>query len=136
MTLLQSRDAVGLRPAHVRVLSALLLLLYGLGMVVQPAADGPEPGPTAWSDGLSWLVQAGLLVMLAGVLIGQPWAVWAGLATGVLLLAQVVSCPLRGHHEFAPWWFAHLALAFLGTALPAGLLWRAQAGSQAGVKDG
>lgn len=134
MTLLQSRDAVrlSLRPAHVRVLSALLLVLYGFGMAVQPAADGPDTGPTTWSDVLFWLVQAGLLVMLAGVVIGRSWAVWAGLVTGVLLLAQVVSCPLRGHHEFAPWWFAQLALAFLGTVLPAGLLWRSQAGVKAG----
>lgn len=132
MTLLQSRDEVRLRPAHVRVLSALLLALYGLGMAVQPAADGPDTGPTTWSDGLSWLVQAGLLVLLAGVVTGRSWALWAGLVTGVLLLAQVVSCPLRGHHEFAPWWFAQLALAFLGTALPAGLLWRFQAGVKAG----
>lgn len=134
MTLLQSRDAVrlSLRPAHVRVLSALLLLLYGLGMAVQPAADGPDTRPTTWSDVLFWLVQAGLLVMLAGVVIGRSRAVWAGLVTGVLLLAQVVSCPLRGHHEFAPWWFAQLALAFLGTVLPAGLLWRSQAGAKAG----
>lgn len=134
MTLLQSRDAVrpSLRPAHVRVLSALLLLLYGSGMAVQPAADGPDTGPTTWSDGLFWLVQVGLLVVLAGVVTGRSWAVPAGLVTGVLLLAQVVACPLRGHHEFAPWWFAQLALAVLGTALPAGLLWRSQAGVKAG----
>ncbi|HEY6745559.1 MAG TPA: hypothetical protein VI357_07540 [Mycobacteriales bacterium] len=132
MTLLQSRDAVRLRPAHVRVICALLLVLYGFGMAVQPAADGPDPAATTWSDGLFWLVQAGLLAMLAGVLTGRSWAVRAGLVTGVLLLAQVVSCPLRGHHEFAPWWFAQLALAILGTALPAALLWRSQTGVKAG----
>lgn len=132
MTLLQVRDEVRLRPAHVRVLSALLLLLYGLGMAVQPAPDGPDTGPTTWSDGLFWLVQAGLLVVLAGVLTGRPWALWAGLVTGILLLTQVVACPLRGHHEFAPWWFAQLALAFLGTVLPAGLLRRSQTGAKAG----
>ncbi len=135
MTLLEEpREAVrsSLRPAHVRVLSALLLALYLLGMAVQPPANGPDTGPTTWSDGLFWLVEAGLLVVLAGVIIGRSWAVWAGLATGVLLLAQVVACPLRGHHEIAPWWFAQLALAFLGTALPAGLLRRSQAGVKAG----
>jgi uncharacterized membrane protein AbrB (regulator of aidB expression) len=135
MTLLPgSRDAV--RPAQVRVVCALLLLFYLLGMAVQPAADGPDTAPTTWSDELFWLVQAGLLVVLAGVLTGRSWAAWAGLVTGVLLLAQVVSCPLRGHHEFAPWWFAQLALSFLGTVLPAALVWRAHAGSGSEAESG
>jgi hypothetical protein len=132
VTVLTEGTRVALRPAHVRVLSALLLLLYLLGVAVQPAADGPHPGPTTWFDVLYWAVQAGLLVLLAGVLTGRSWAVWAGLVTGVVLLAQVLACPLRGHHEFAPWWFAQLTLAFLATVLPAEMLRRTQAGASGG----
>jgi hypothetical protein len=136
MTLLQE-SPVSARPAlpgwPVRVVGVLILVLYQLGVVVQPPPDGPDPGPTGWSDILFWLVQTGLLVVLAGVLTGRSWTLWAGLAAGILLLGQSISCPLRGHHEFAPWWFAQLAIGILTIALPAGLLLqRAQASANAG----
>ena len=78
------------------------------------------------------VISVGLIAMLAGVLTGRRWSVWAGLATGISLLTLSVSCPLDGHHEVAAWWFVQMAVGVAMTALPAWALRRTQAGSSAG----
>jgi hypothetical protein len=121
-----------LTPAGVRILGAVLLALYALGVAVQPPADGPQPVVPGWVNVLYTVISVGLIAVLAGVLTGRRWSVWAGLATGISLLTLSVSCPLDGHHEIAAWWFVQMAVGVVMTVLPALALRRPQATSSAG----
>jgi hypothetical protein len=93
---------------------------------VQPPADGPQPVAPWWATALNVVIQLGLVAVLAGVLTGRRWAVRAGLATGVSLLALSISCPIDGHHVIAAWWFVQMAMGIAMTALPAAVLRRTQ----------
>jgi hypothetical protein len=123
-----------LTPAGVRILGAVLIGLFTVGVAVQPAPDGPQPVAPVWANVLNGIIQFGLLAILAGILTGRRWTVWAGLATGSSLLALSISCPIDGHHVIAAWWFVQMAVGIVMTALPAAVLrrTRAQAGSNAG----
>jgi hypothetical protein len=121
-----------LTPAGVRILGGVLLALYALAVAVQPPPDGPQPVVPGWVDVLYTVISVGLIAVLAGVLTGRRWSLWAGLATGISLLTLSVSCPIDGHHEIAAWWFVQMAVGVAMTALPAWALRRTQAGSSAG----
>jgi hypothetical protein len=116
----------------VRVFGAVMIALYAIGVAVQPAPDGPQPIAPWWADMLNTVVFFGLLAVLAGTIAGRRWSLWTGLATGASLLALSTSCPLDGHHEFAPWWFVQMTVGVAMTVLPAVLLRRTQAASKAG----
>jgi hypothetical protein len=123
-----------LTPAGVRILGAVLIGLFAIGVAVQPAPDGPQPVAPVWANVLNGIIEVGLLAILAGILTGRRWSVWAGLATGASLLVLSISCPIDGHHVIAAWWFVQMAVGIVMTALPAAVLrrTRAQAASNAG----
>jgi hypothetical protein len=121
-----------LSPAGVRAVCVGLILLFAVGVAVQPPADGPQPVAPWWANALNVVIQLGLIAVLAGVLTGRRWTVWAGLATGASLLALSITCPIDGHHVIAAWWFVQMAMGIAMTALPAALLRRTQAASKAG----
>jgi hypothetical protein len=116
-----------LTPAGARILGAVLIGLFTIGVAVQPAPDGPQPVAPVWANVLNGIIQVGLLAILAGILTGRRWSVWAGLATGASLLALSISCPIDGHHVIAAWWFVQMAAGVAMTALPAGVLRRTRA---------
>jgi hypothetical protein len=115
-----------------RIFGALMIGLFVVGVAVQPAPDGPQPVAPMWANVLNGVIQVGLLAILAGALMGRRWTVWAGLATGASLLALSISCPIDGHHEIAAWWFVQMAVGIAMTLLPAAVLRRTQARSNAG----
>jgi hypothetical protein len=121
-----------LTPAGVRILGAVLIGLFAVGVAVQPPADGANPVEPWWADVLNVVIQVGLIAVLAGVLTGRRWSVKAGLVTGASLLALSITCPLEGHHVLAAWWFVQMAVGIVMTALPAVVLRRTQAAASAG----
>jgi len=110
----------------VRVLTAVMIGLFTLGVAVQPAPDGPEPSAPLYADLLNGVVSVGLLVLLAGGLLARRWSLTAGLVTGAGLLTLSALCPASGHHEVAAWWFVQMGVGVAMTALPAGVLARTQ----------
>jgi len=113
-----------LTPAAVRLVGVALIVLFAVGVSVQPPADGANPVEPWWADVLNVIIQFGLLAVLAGVLTGRRWTVKAGLVTGASLLTLSVTCPIEGHHVVAAWWFVQMAVGIAMTALPAAVLRR------------
>jgi hypothetical protein len=144
MPVVEPTPAVGAAPVRVRpprrVLSArgvrlfgvVMIVLYAIGVAVQPLPDGPQPVAPWWADMLNTVVFFGLLTVLAGTIAARRWTLWTGLVTGASLFALSASCPLEGHHEIAAWWFVQMTVGAAMTVLAAVLLRRTQAGSKAG----
>ncbi len=64
---------------------------------------------------------------MIGTVAGRRWTLRAGLVVGVPMLTLALSCPLTGHHEYAAWFWVHLAATAAMSVLSAVLLSRARA---------
>jgi hypothetical protein len=80
-----------------------------------------------WASALATVTTIGLYALLVGSVAGRRWALPAGLAVGLPMLALALSCPLTGHHEYAAWFWVHLGATAAMTALSVVLLRRARA---------
>lgn len=110
-----------------RLYGAAMFALFTLSQVVIPVPDGPDPVRPLWASALDTVITVGLLALLVGTVLGRRWTLRAGLAVGVPMLTLALSCPLTGHHEYAAWFWVHLAATAAMTALSAVLVSRARA---------
>lgn len=81
---------------------ALILLL-------EPAPADPETA-SVLSEIIGTVVALGLSVTVLGLVARYRFGLAAAAATGGLMLAVSVACPLSGHHTFGAWWLGELAV--------------------------
>ena len=115
----------------IRLFGTAMIVLYAIGVAVQPAPDGPDPVAPWWDELIGTAILFGLVAVFVGSLSGRRWTLAAGLGVGSALLLGSLTCPLEGHHEIAAWWFVQMAVGAAMTVLPATLLRRTQSGSRA-----
>jgi hypothetical protein len=77
-----------------------------------------EPAPADPGAPVPIVVEVGGLALYAALLMtavaaGMRHRAAAGAATvaGLIAVTFTVACPVSGHHTYAPWWFAQLAVA-------------------------
>ncbi len=73
-------------------------------------------------------VNTGLVVMIVGLVRRTRWAFAASGALAVLVVGQVVACPITGHHALGVWWAIQASIA-------AGLVVLSLAGWQAAARS-
>lgn len=81
---------------------ALILLL-------EPAPADPETA-SVLSEIIGTVMALGLSVTVLGLVARYRFGLAATAATGGLMLAVSVACPLSGHHAFGAWWLGELAI--------------------------
>ena len=81
--------------------------------LLRPAPADPEATVPAAVGVVLAMWQLVVLAGLVGLVSRKRWGIAASLAAGTVLLADTVACPATGHHAFAGWWFAQLALVGL-----------------------
>lgn len=81
---------------------ALILLL-------EPAPADPETA-SVLSEIIGTVMAVGLSVTVLGLVARYRFGLGAAAATGGLMLAVSVACPLSGHHTFGAWWLGELAI--------------------------
>jgi hypothetical protein len=108
-----------LTPTGVRLLGAVLVALFAVASVVEPAPDGPEPVLTATEQFILLGMAYTVVAALAGFLLGRRWALQAALVFSGLMGVGVALCPTTGHHVVGGWWFTQVAATAAMIALPA-----------------
>lgn len=108
-------------PGRIRGIGAAMVVLFVVAVAVQPAPDGPDPYRPLWASALDTVSTFALLALFVGTLAARRWAVGAGMVAGAAGFALSVSCPLSGHHDYAPWWGVQLAALAAMTLLPLAL---------------
>lgn len=81
---------------------ALILLL-------EPAPADPETA-SVLSEIIGTVMAVGLSVTVLGLVARYRFGLAAAAATGGLMVAVSVACPLSGHHTFGAWWLGELAI--------------------------
>jgi hypothetical protein len=117
-----------LTPTAVRLVGAALVALYVLGLVLEPAANGPEPVLSLAEEIVGTVMTFLLVAALAGFARGRRWALAAALAFSALEAVNVALCPATGHHVIGWWWSAQVGIVAVMVALPALVLARTRAG--------
>lgn len=93
--------AVGTTVAWVAGIALILLL--------EPAPADPETA-SVLSEIIGTVMALGLSVTVLGLVARYRFGLVAAAATGGLMLAVSVACPLSGHHTFGAWWLGELAI--------------------------
>jgi hypothetical protein len=124
----QPREKRVLTAAGVRLVGAVLVAVYVVGLLLEPAANGPAP-VLSLAEQIVGTVMTFLLVgALAGFVRGRRWALPTALAFSALEAVNVALCPATGHHVIGWWWYAQVGLVAVMVALPALVLARTRAG--------
>ncbi len=105
-----------------RAYAAMLALgwpvVVAIGVLIEPDADGPAAEATAplAVEVASFVVFVAIVATITtAVRRRRSAALWSA-GAGSVALALALSCPASGHHAYAPWWYAELAMV-------AGMLW-------------
>ena len=117
-----------LTPTGIRLLGAAMVALFVLSVVIEPAADGPQPVLSLAEEIIATVMTLLMVGALAGFLRGRRWALGPALGLGGLLAVSVALCPTTGHHQLAGWWFGQVVIGAAMVALPAAALLRTRAG--------
>ena len=84
---------------------------YQAMLALEPAATNADALPGFFLTAMAIAVNAGLVVMLLGLVRQVRWAFAASGALSVLVVGQVVACPITGHHALGIWWFTQASIA-------------------------
>jgi hypothetical protein len=101
---------------------------YQAMLELEPAATSPDALPGFMLTAMAIAVNVGLVVMVAGLVRGARWAFAASGALAMLVVGQVVACPITGHHTLGAWWAVQAGIA-------AGLVVLSLAGWQASARS-
>ncbi len=99
-----------------RVLTAAWVVIFGLGVALEPAPTGEEAFPLVGTV-FALALMAGWAGMAAGFIRGRRSGAVASAAAATILVIMTVACPVTGHHAgISAWWAFQLAgaLALLG----------------------
>ena len=106
------------RPVHrdvafSRGVLAVWWMLFLVGGLIQPEADGDAAATLGALDTVILLAALGVLVavtfLLARARGGDTRGGWAALAGGLFFLGLSLACPATDHHQVAGWWYGQLA---------------------------
>lgn len=113
--------------AHAAILALGWPVVVAVGVLIEPAPDGPGADATAplAIEAASFLVFVAIVATIATAVRRRPSAALWSAGAGSVALAVAVSCPASGHHAYAPWWYAELAMV-------AGMLWVSAAARRRG----
>ena len=84
---------------------------YQAMLELEPTPTSPDALPGFLLTLMAIAVNVGLIVMVAGLVHRARWAFTASGALSVLVVGQVVACPITGHHALGVWWAAQAAIA-------------------------
>jgi hypothetical protein len=101
---------------------------YQAMLALEPAAANPDAVPGFFASLVSLAVLAGFATMTVGLLGRARWAFAASGATALVVVGQVVACPITGHHSLGLWWGLQASIA-------AGLVVLSLAGWQAAARS-
>lgn len=104
------------------------LLGYQAMLELEPAATSPDALPGFLLTAMAIAVNAGLVVMVAGLVHRARWGFAASGVLSMLVVGQVVACPITGHHALGVWWALQATIA-------AGLVVLSLAGWQAAARS-
>lgn len=92
---------------------AVWWLLYLVGGLIQPEADGDAAATLGALDVVIQLAALGVLVAVTFLLTrtrgGDARGGWAAFAGGLFFLGLSLACPVTDHHQVAGWWYGQLA---------------------------
>jgi hypothetical protein len=105
-------------PSRTHVLSEGWAAVLGLGwplvfmimLMLEPVPDNPEVAASTAAVVVSLAFYAGLIATSVFAGARHRAAAPVAVLTGLVTAGMVVSCPTSGHHSFAAWWFAELAV--------------------------
>ncbi len=81
----------------------------GLILLLEPAPADPE-AVSLVSEIIGTAMALGLSVTMLGLVGRYRFGLAAAAATGGMMMAVSVACPLSGHHTFGAWWIGELAI--------------------------
>ena len=87
------------------------LVGYQAMLALEPAATDADALPGFFLTAMAIAVNVGLVVMIVGLVRRARWAYVASGALSMLVVGQVVACPITGHHALGVWWFTQAAIA-------------------------
>lgn len=92
--------------------------VVAVGMAIEPAPDGPTADAAAplAVELAAFVVFVSIAATIAAAVRRRPSAALWSAGAGSVALGLSLSCPLSGHHSYAAWWYAELAMI-------AGMLW-------------
>jgi len=96
---------------------------------LEPAPAQPDALPGFVLTAMTIVVNVGFLLVAVGLVRRARWAFTASAALALLVVGQVIACPVSGHHTMGLWWVAQAAIAV-------GLVVLSLAGWQAAARSG
>jgi hypothetical protein len=105
-----------LAKAWVSVLVGAWVLIFGLGVALEPAPAGEEAFPLV-GEAFALVLMGSWAVMAAGLGQKRRYGAVASAVGGACLVVMTVACPVSGHHAgIGAWWWFQLAgsLTLLG----------------------
>jgi hypothetical protein len=105
-----------LAKAWVPVLAGAWVLIFGLGVALEPAPAGEEAFPLI-GEAFALVLMGSWAVMAAGLSQKRRYGAVASAVGGACLVVMTVACPVSGHHAgIGAWWWFQLAgsLTLLG----------------------
>jgi hypothetical protein len=97
-------------------------------LALEPTATGPDALPGFLLTAMAVVVNVGMVVMIVGLVRRARWAFAASGALAILVVGQVVACPITGHHALGLWWGVQASIA-------AGLVGLSLAGWQSAARS-
>ena len=98
------------------VLFGAWVMIFGLGVALEPAPAGEEAFPLI-GEAFALVLMGSWAVMAAGLSQKRRYGAVASAVGGACLVMMTIACPVSGHHAgIGSWWWFQLAgsLALLG----------------------
>lgn len=84
---------------------------YWAMLELEPTPTSPDALPGFFLTLMAVAVNVGLVVMVAGLVHRARWGFAASGALSMLVVGQVVACPITGHHTLGAWWAVQASIA-------------------------
>lgn len=106
------------RIGHGWTIATAAAWIAGIGLILLLEPAPADPAATSLvGEIIGTVVAMGLSVTMLGLVTRYRFGLAAAAATGGMMMAVSIACPVSGHHAFGAWWIGELAIVAGLTAL-------------------
>jgi hypothetical protein len=87
------------------------VLGYQTMVWLEPTPTHPDALPGFLITAMTVVVNVGFVLIAVGLVRRARWAFTASAALALLVVGQVIACPVSGHHSMGVWWGFQAAIA-------------------------